>query len=529
MLRPLVIPHAAIRAALGVLFLCVSALAALADGRVALLIGNSRYVNSELDLKNPVNDVTALGAELRGLGFVVTEATNLTREAMEGAIANFGRAANGAEIALVFYAGHGVQAGGENYLVATDFADPTPQGLTDTAVTMTRLRQTLEAAAPDIGIVILDACRDNPFAAAGVVERGLSRVRGGARLLFAYATDPGNVAYDGSGDNSVFTTALLDQIGTPGIDLRIMFGRVRQDVVLKSGGRQIPWVEESVLGEFYLAGAEPPERISDAYASELDSWRAIFSSREIADFEGFLQRFPDGLFASFARDRIALLRESGGTAPASTETLVAEAEPAPLAAALESLGFLSTRRSVDSVERAELVPPLDNWAAGLPDGDAPSLERLYGDATRSSVYVAATMAQRIRTDLVALSSVEKTITIAEDAVRDIATIAEADPAAKPVLEAAQQDLGAIRTARETILMRLDRSRTYYDELLRRSTLFVPPGTTAEVIGGQSLGRGIGEVEERLFADAELFLRHVAEAPAQPEGSYAWLTDFLPAR
>ena len=190
-----------------------------AEERVALLIGNSVYDRPEMSLRNPSNDVTALGEALRALDFTVYEAVDQDLSGMESALNAFADQATGAEMALFFYAGHGVQIGGDNLLIGTDLQSLDTDMVRRSSLPMSRVRGVLEAAKPEIGILMLDACRNNPFSDAGLVDKGLVRTRGGAGLLVAYATDPGNVAYDGVGDNSVFTDALLKHLNTPGVDL----------------------------------------------------------------------------------------------------------------------------------------------------------------------------------------------------------------------------------------------------------------------------------------------------------------------
>jgi uncharacterized caspase-like protein len=216
---------------------------------VALLIGNGGYQNDDFALANPANDVRALDAALTRLGFEVRSEVDLSRAQMRTALDWLRGAARDADIALVFYAGHAVQAEAENYLIGTDLAALSAPALVDASVTLSEVLTGVEAAGAELALVILDACRDNPFGATRIGDAGLSPVSGSIRTLVAYATDPGNVAADGLGENSTFTSALLDHVETSGIDVRIMFGRVRQDVVADTGGQQIPWVEEAVLGE----------------------------------------------------------------------------------------------------------------------------------------------------------------------------------------------------------------------------------------------------------------------------------------
>ncbi len=492
-----------------------------ASTRVALLIGNSNYASPDMALRNPVNDVAALGSALTELGFSVIRATDQNVAGMEQALDQFGTAAKGAEMAVFFYAGHGVQIGGENHLIGTDFAGSDVAALRRSSLTLDRVRDVMSKAGPDVGILLLDACRNNPFSDSGMVAQGLVRMRGSAGLLIAYATDPGNVAYDGLGDNSVFTTGLLDHIATPDLDVRLMLGRVRQQVVLETEGRQIPWVEESVLDEHSFAPGLPLDAPQDTTAADLAQWRSISSSSDARVFEDYLREYPDGLFAAFAKDRIAALKTGSSGSLATLGASLSKANPEKLATALVALGHLSDGQTRD------LGPALDSYRRRLPAQETASAERLYEDAAQVSVFLAATTLQRLRTDLVALRSVERTLAIAEDALGQIEEIARSNPDALPVLQQARNDVYDIYRSRGIILRRLDQSRSYYDEVLRRSVVFFPPDVDTSIISAASGSNSLGLASAQLTDDAALFLRHVAQAEDSKKGSYQWLADLIP--
>ncbi len=492
-----------------------------ASGRVALLIGNSNYASEDMALRNPVNDVTALGDALRELGFDVSEATDQNANMMQQALTRFGEAAKGAEMAVFFYAGHGVQIGGENHLIGTEFEGSDLQALRRSSITLDKVRDVMARAGPDVGILLLDACRNNPFSDSGLVERGLVRTRGGAGLLIAYATDPGNVAYDGIGQNSVFTSGLLDHIATPDLDIRLMLGRVRQQVVLETDGRQIPWVEESVLDDHSFAPGLAAEITEDATAADLAHWRNISSSSEHQAFEDYLKTYPDGLFASFARERITAL-QTGTNAPlAPVSATLTEANPDRVAAALLALGHLGHEQTRD------LGPALNSYRRRLPAQETASAERLYEDAAQVSVFLAATTLQRLRTDIVALRSIERTLGIAEDALAQIEELARSNSDALPILQQARNDVYDIYRSRGIILRRLDQSRSYYDEVMNRAAIFFPPGIDTTIISGASESRDLGYATAQLTEDAALFLRHVAQVEDSKKGSYQWLADLIP--
>ncbi len=264
------------RSALVLLILFVS-WPAWAQQRVALVIGNGAYATLPR-LPNPPTDAKAIAARLGQLGFDVAAGTDLSKAAMDQALRAFGRRAEQADVAMVFYAGHGVQVGGRNYLVPVDAALPTREqdlryDFVDVAAVMEEL-----AGARQLRIVVLDACRDNPIPAelhhsvgrGLATEHGLAAPPGLDNTLIAYATATDAIAEDGSGADSPFTTALLHHLDDPGLDIRLMFGRVRDEVRRATGNRQNPFVYESLGGDaFYFhpatetaAAASPPDQVA---------------------------------------------------------------------------------------------------------------------------------------------------------------------------------------------------------------------------------------------------------------------------
>ncbi len=513
-----------------ILALLLAPLAAAAQERVALLIGNSNYQLSDLYLPNPANDAAALGEKLTALGFNVITAIDSTNAEMRAAMESFATQAQNADMAVFFFAGHGVQASGENYLVATDFTAFNAEGLQSKAVTMGEIRSLFKAASPDVGIVILDACRNNPFVLSGQAPPGLARSSGGAGLLIAYATDPGNVAYDGTGENSVFTKALLDHIGTKGIEARIMFGRVRQQVILETRGAQIPWVEEAVLGEHYFAGRAGVVGVGNAYASELALWREISARTDVAVFQDYLQSYPEGVFASFARDRITMIeraRAAGAPSGQSSAELLADEPPDRIENALAVLGFLQATRDLSDATLARLSSAFDLYRMQLPNPDEASPARLYQDAARMTIFLGATTAQQLRSDIIALSSIDRTLNIAQNALAEIEEIAKTNPDALPILADARRDVTAIEAALDAVMARLDESRVYYQSLITQAQKFLPDAFATQDTDSLLPPAGMSRLEQRLADDAALFIKHVRGYSPETEGTYAWLIDFLP--
>jgi hypothetical protein len=228
--------------------------------KVALVIGNATYTHTE-PLPNAANDAADMTARLEDLGFTVFGGTDLTRADTLAVVDEFSKALQPEDLALFFYAGHGAQIGTENYIIPVDTQAQDEVGLTEASVRLQTILRTMELRA-DRRIVILDACRNNPFVeqlasrSEGDTPRGLARVEAGVGSYIAFSTQPGNVALDGTGRNSPFTTALLSHIGEPGEDIHAMMRKVRADVVASTGETQVPWENSSLVNAVVLAGVE---------------------------------------------------------------------------------------------------------------------------------------------------------------------------------------------------------------------------------------------------------------------------------
>lgn len=235
--------------------------------RVALVIGNGAYKYVK-PLPNPSNDARAIAKSLRDIGFTVTEGIDLDRVAMQGMTREFLREAANSQVAVVYYAGHGVQVEGRNYLVPVDVQLQPGKNMTEAMMEMDTIMAGLDDQVRT-NILIMDACRNNPMAqqvASAGASRGIEAGSGlaaptslgagstlGAGTLIAYATAPGQVALDGEGANSPFSAALSRHIGTPGLEVQQMLTRVRAEVVAATKAKQVPWSNSSLLGEVYLA------------------------------------------------------------------------------------------------------------------------------------------------------------------------------------------------------------------------------------------------------------------------------------
>ena len=308
---------------------------ASAADRVALVIGNSAYSHIGR-LPNPANDAADMEAALERLGFDVTLAADVTLAGLNEALRNFARSSAGAEMALVFYAGHGMEMDRVNYLLPVDARLERETDVAYETVALDRVLQATEGAA--LRVVILDACRNNPLAAAMQTRnptRSISRGAFGAlderllgdEMLVAYAAAEGTVAEDGTGRNSPYTTALLQHLDQP-LEIGALFRRVRAGVLAATDGRQRPHEYQSLLREHYLSGAGGAAPGSSAAAADAGApdaalqqeavfWEAIRDSAVAADYREFLRRWPNGTLAPLAANRLEKLRAEGAASTAT--------------------------------------------------------------------------------------------------------------------------------------------------------------------------------------------------------------------
>ena len=226
------------------------------EQRVALVIGNSNYRNAPR-LENPDNDAQSMAQLLNSAGFEVISATDLTQNDMLRVVQDFSAkvAARGPNaVAMVYYAGHGVQLAGENYLVPVDARISSPGDLVNNSVRLVDVMATLEAIPSRLRIVLLDACRNNPFPEVNDAGRGLAIVDAPNGSIVGYSTAPGTEALDGSGDHSPYTSAFLKLAREPNLPIEQLFKRVRLEVNNTTNGKQIPWESSSLTSDFYFFG-----------------------------------------------------------------------------------------------------------------------------------------------------------------------------------------------------------------------------------------------------------------------------------
>ena len=228
----------------------------------ALVIGNSAY--PKWPLKNAANDAMDMAAALRELGFDVQVATNVGLKPLEQAIDRFVGRLGPSDTAIFFFAGHGVQLGGENYLVPVDFDAKDEADAKYVAYSASRIHDRMDASGASLNILILDACRNNPFGSGrSIGGGGLAAMNSGKGSFIAFATAPGKTASDNpAGRNGLFTASLLKQIQQPGLSLDQVFNRVRQQVYQASGQQQLPWTSSSVIGDFFFRGGTAAQAIA---------------------------------------------------------------------------------------------------------------------------------------------------------------------------------------------------------------------------------------------------------------------------
>jgi len=248
---------------------------AAADQKVALVIGNSAYTDAPL--KNPAHDAIDMASALKNLGFEVTLKTDANQRAMEESIRAFGNKLQSGGVGLFYYAGHGIQYRGTNYLIPVHADIKTEADVKYRSVDAGYVLAQMETAGNNLNIIILDACRNNPYARSfRSADRGLVKMDNPAGSILAYATAPGSVAADGKGKNGLYTEKLLKYMQTPGITVERMLKLVRRDVTKASGKKQVPWVASSLIGDFYFVPSrgisvqeKPPKQKTPALVASI--------------------------------------------------------------------------------------------------------------------------------------------------------------------------------------------------------------------------------------------------------------------
>ncbi len=309
-------------AAIIVGLVCLSANAQQKEQRVALVIGNSSY--KSLPLKNPVNDARDMANSLRGYGFTVIERTNLTTRQVGQTLREFRNKLTPGSVAVVFYAGHGLQIKGENYLPTVDAEINGEEDVPMQSLSTRQVMDVLGEAKTRMNLVFLDACRDNPYARSfRSGSRGIAKENAPSGTLISFATRPGSVAGDGDGRNGIYTSVLLEQIKQSNQPIEQVLKRVVSGVKVASKGQQEPWMEGSIEGDFCFASCNSTSvneknnvTISPAEIEE-KFWNDAKAAGNKEAYEAYLESYPKGRYFSLAKANISRLTAAQGVPPVS--------------------------------------------------------------------------------------------------------------------------------------------------------------------------------------------------------------------
>ncbi|MCQ4629096.1 SEL1-like repeat protein [Shinella sp. CPCC 100929] len=338
---------------------------AFAERKAALLIGNATYAAPATVLKNPPNDIIAMKATFEGAGFDVTVLQNAGRAAMSAALATFEQKVAGADIGLIYYSGHGIEVNGDNFLIPVDAKLASDRDVKYETILLDDLLHAL-AGATKLKLVLLDACRDNPFLTSmkrlstrGIPTRGLARAdTAESNMLIGYATGPGEVALDGDGAMSPYATALARHLVTPGLEIEAALRAVAKDVFDATGGKQRPFktgslFETVMLGEGFAPDASGAVGNNDPCRDAAAHWAEIREGKNKAMFEDHVRLFPTCAFANIARQRMADLAPVVTVREATGET-----ECDRLAAAENDPFKLASTKGVDfyKIDSARAIP-----------------------------------------------------------------------------------------------------------------------------------------------------------------------------
>lgn len=352
-------------------FLVVQASPALAEKRIALVIGNANYEHAPA-LDNPANDARMINKTLRSVGFDTIEVLDADRMAMERAVRDFGRrlsAAGPDAVGLFYYAGHGVQADGINYMIPVSAKIEREADLTFESVSTQVVMDQIAFAGNNLNILILDACRDNPYSKkTRGGSRGLASMRAPSGTFLAFAAAPGQTALDGVGPNSPYSEAINEQLRVRGLKVEDVFKRVRRQVQQVTGGRQEPWENTSLTGDFYFlppmvsasggdANAQGTTFAPRNDASEIAYWNAIKDSADWREFQTYIDQFgADGIFyniAALRRDKLRQEKDSTVMAESATKSIVINDPGATAAAATAGAAAAATNQALQPVVTAQ--------------------------------------------------------------------------------------------------------------------------------------------------------------------------------
>ncbi len=498
--------------------------------RIALVIGNSNYETIPM-LPNPRRDASAIADSLERLGFEVRRVLDGDQKDFEKALLAFAADRRSADIALFYFAGHGIQINGENYLLPVSIKAPKVEAILEQSLGLNDVRAEMQRTDPGLTIIILDSCRDNPFGPMLTqrtgetvtpisIGQGLAKVSGAAGMLIAYATQPGEVAYDGFGEHSPFTESLLAYLEKPGLEIRLMLGRVREQVVEETQGGQVPWVEEAVLGEFYFL--EQPDirtaAINAADGYDLAFWRSISRSDDARDYEAYLTKFPEGAFALLADNRLKALKVAGNLAEAAP----AKIEPAPLSDeiwrqvknSLFWLGYYNGNLGSAQEPRASFAVKAFQSAVGtVPSGKLTKaqVKQLHYAAANSLISTGERLADQIVFERARLRGIERGISeIALPAYRELVQRVADKEDGTQILAEAKAQVDAMHGKLEALRRQSEQAEQQYFTLVAAAgsgyAEFMRAARRSHVRAGGTEGSDLEASESR----RQVFLRHALE-------------------
>ncbi|WP_395020726.1 SUMF1/EgtB/PvdO family nonheme iron enzyme [Dongia sp.] len=320
--------------------LCVIPGLASAEPRIALIIANGSYKGDIGPLRNPVADGKLVGEALKKVGFTLNLVTDGDQRAMKQALNDFGEAlakAGSSATGLFYYAGHGLQVDGQNYLIPVGAKIKREGDVDLEALNAEAVLKQLTFSGAKVQIVILDACRNNPLTRSfRSAETGLVKIDAPIGSFVAYSTAPGSVAVDGQGANSPFATALAAEVQKPGASIEEMFRNVRAKVIAETDSQQVPWDSSSLTAPFYFS--KDFSAAGSSAAVEQAFWQSIQNSSDPADFEAYLKKFPKGAFVDLANNRVKALKEGAAAASAQAAQPATQSQPTQTAALTQPAG-----------------------------------------------------------------------------------------------------------------------------------------------------------------------------------------------
>ncbi|MFK4590557.1 putative caspase-like protein [Bradyrhizobium diazoefficiens] len=446
-----------------VLASCLGCGPALAEKRVALVIGNSAY-KSAPKLANPVSDAGLIGGMLKKAGFdTVDIRQDLNASEMRKALREFGARTRDADVAIIYYAGHGLEVDGTNYLIPTDAALETDTDVYDEALPIDRVLVSIEPA-KQLRLVILDACRDNPFAktmkrtvASRAIGRGLAKVEPTSpNTMIAFAAKAGSTASDGDSRNSPFATALADHLPKPGLDLRKAFGFVRDDVLRSTANKQEPFVYGSLGGEDVpLVPAKPAATGPQANPqSELRRDYELALQLGTRDgWEAFLAQYPEGFYANLAKGQLNKIGAEETRAAAEQKAKAAEQEKTRLVA--ERAQTAEQEKAVAAAKAAEEARIAAEKQKQIEQARAEAAEqqRKVAEAAAAKALAEKQATEKAKAELAAKQAAEK----AEQAAK---------LSADRLIPEAEQKVAALSPAPASTLSAADLTKSVQSELRR---------------------------------------------------------------